>query len=233
MQKRTFIDVRVPTSFNDITIKEYFKVNEIYKGKGTLMEKEIEVMALIGRTHSAVVKKINIVQFKKIYGRFKFLEDIEALAKKKPKRYFWVKGVLYKTSFNVKKFKAEEWIDVMNYGKDGEQHLLNIHKSLAVHCKPVFSFRKNRAKRAKLFEESMTVGVAYPIFVFFYAVWRASIPHIRTYLESLMKENQRDLEKAVEDMKGLIDEKHLESIGVGLSRLTQLATLTPQNGIKS
>lgn len=233
MQKPTFISMRVPTNWSDITIKEFFKVNDIFKSKEDPMEKEMQVMSLIGRTNRAVVDKINIVQFKKIYAKFKFLEDIESLVKNKPKRYFWLKGTLYKTHFDIKKFKAEEWMDIMNYGKDAEKHLLNMHKSLAVHCKPVLSFRKDRVKRAKVFEESMTVGTAYPIFVFFYKVWQGSMPHIRIYLDGLMKENQKSLEKVVSDMKGLIDEKHLKSIGDGLSRLTRLATLTQRSGIKS
>lgn len=220
----TFISMRVPTKWSDISIEKYFAINERLKKGGKELDKQIGLLSIVTGRSEELINKIKYKQFGKIIKKLKFLETLN-IPESVP-RSFWLKGIKYKFKPNLNHFTAENLIDAMSYGKDGEYK--NMHKVLALYCKPVrwqFWVRQKNAERADIFYRNMSVATALPTYVFFSNVLRDLLPRIETYLGKMLNKEMKTIAKMAKELS--------RDTGVGSSPLTDSATVIPQNGTPS
>ena len=217
--------VKVPTSWSDIPIGQFSTINKYLKKDNSQLDKQIKLISIVCHQEVETIKKIKLKQFKHIIKKFKFLETLNI--SDKIVESFWIKGIKYRFRKNLNHFTAEDLIDIMSYGKDGEYK--NIHKILAIYCKPErwqFWLRKKKHKqRADIFYNNMSVAIALPIYVFFSNVLKDLLPRIEIYLERMLNREMKTIVKMGKELS--------QDTGVGSSPSTDLAMVTPQNGTPS
>ncbi len=216
--------VRVPLSWADIPIGQFSAINEYLKKDSSQLDKQIKLISIVCNQDIKTINKIKLKQFKEIIKKFKFLEELNI--SNKMVKSFWIRGIRYKFRKNLNHFTAEDLIDIMSYGKDGEYK--NIHKILAIYCRPEkwqFWLKQKHIERADIFYKRMSVATALPIYVFFSNVLKNLLPHIETYLGKTLNREMKIIVKMTKELSA--------DTGVGSSPLMDLATATPQNGTPS
>lgn len=216
--------MKIPTNWSDLSIEQFFAVNDYLKKDKSELDKQIGLLSILTGRSEELINKIKYKQFAKIIKKLKFLETLN-IPEGAPKS-FWLKGIKYKFKPNLNHFTAENLIDAMSYGKDGEYK--NIHKILALYCKPArwqFWVRQKSAERADLFYRNMSVATALPIYVFFSNVLSDLLPRIETYLAKMLNKEMKTIVKMAKKLS--------RDTGAGSSPLTGSATATLQNGTPS
>ena len=197
-------------NYADITIGQFQKLSH---SDFFTLEGQIEAIAIL--THKSIeeVEAIPIQDFKKYLKGLDTLHSLTYDDRFIPD--FIAGGVKFKVQRSIEKMTGGEYIDLTtftkspdNIGLKNDAIISNLHKILALFCKPVarwYQFYKPDINVEEHLQKYMKIETAYPLAVFFCNLLENLMPYLSDYLRSRLKE-----------MNLLLSEKnHLQATGVG------------------
>jgi hypothetical protein len=182
--------MKLPSSWKQITIKQYLEIDTIIKDTSLeLVERYIQILAAISGQSTDYFESIPIRKLKEYIRKLDFLSHPEEIKTKIPSS-FWLKGRRYSVSWRVTTLTGGQYIDLNVFTKDKDAITANLHNIMAVLCLPrkwwVFKSKYNGQQhkdRAALFYDNLSMAIAYPLAVFFCNLSVKLMPHIVLYLE--------------------------------------------------
>ena len=195
------MELKIPTSWEDITLGQYIELRPILQTKEDDIKRVINILCVLTGKKREEIRNVTIPDFHKLVKKMSFLND--PLPKQLNKRRFLIGGKWYEFKLDAKKMLFGEYISVMEIlQKSGDNEDLlfnNLHKILTVICRPVyktlFGFKSVDIdgdlirETANNFYNNMPITIAYPIGVFFYQRYPTLTKTIKT---SLMKEANKN-----------------------------------------
>jgi hypothetical protein len=181
--------MKLPKNWNEITIKQYLAIHKILTDKEIdIVDRQVMVLSELLNVSEQYVEALNIDVFKQMVVDTKFLYEVD-IDKRIPID-FEIDGVLYNFDPIKPIKKAGDFIDISHLTKESEEIIYNLHRIMAVLCKP--KGEQSYEERCDLFYNKLTIDKAYPISLFFSTVFQNLLPHIQN---SLVKENKKNLKK--------------------------------------
>lgn len=196
--------MKLPKGWHEVTIKQYLGINDLIIDQSIdMIDKQVRVIAeLTGRSIDEI-EQLDLSEFKSMCSQTSFLYE-------KPSDRltgsFIIDGVKYIFYPTKPIRKAKDFIDLSHLTKDKDHILDNIHKIMAVFCKP--ETEQDFNERAEIFLQKLTIDKAYPIAVFFWTVFQKLSPIIQN---SLIQTNQKRMTEMIE----MLEEELTTNIGHG------------------
>jgi hypothetical protein len=165
MQK---VKINVPTSWADITIRQFTEITRIKESNLDSIEKTIEIIAVATGTDREVIARISIDKLKDIYRRIAFVAAKEIQAQEVTESVK-IDGVEYVANLDIRKASAGQYIDLKEITKKPGEINFRIHEVMAIFFLPKGEQYNGETMldRAELFYEKMSIALAYPVAVFF------------------------------------------------------------------
>lgn len=166
-----------------ITISQYLQITDALLIPDHF-DKWARILSIItGKSEAHFINELTADQFKKQIKMHAYL--VKTAPSPKLRKYFWLKGKLYKVTSDITQLTGGQYCDLMTLCKDPDETLSNIHNILAVLCRPVFSKYNPETfhKTSQVFYKHLTMDKAYPLALFFCALYKNLIPVIKNYLE--------------------------------------------------
>lgn len=201
-----------------MTILQFQELYFIGQDKSFDLDKSVKMVGVVTGMTPDKVDKIPLKRFNRICRKITDYFDIlgnKTLQNTVPMQYIIAKGRLYKIHYRVDKLpiNAGNYVEVMKYGEDV---VTNLHKIMASICEPLkWSWRKFRFVPYKREHidiaadmEAANFKHAYHCAVFFYILWRVSMPLIQPYLvKELVKKgvNRSEAEKILTSLSKYLD----------------------------
>lgn len=174
--------MQVPNSWRDITIGRFIAAYDVLTAEHeSELDKEVAFCAAITGVTEDIIYALPIDEFKEISKQLSFVSNLETIGTKFPK-WFCIGGMIYRPVRDLRKLTGGQYIDLMTFVKGDDKRLIhNLHLIMATVCRPLFRRKykgETHAKTAAIFKEQMSVAIAYPVALFFCAVWLNSMPAI-------------------------------------------------------
>lgn len=189
--------MKIPKSWSEITIKQYLHVKELLEDSQDDIDFKIKLLSILTGEPEETYLNMEMGKFSSIANGLSFLSNLNI--SKKIIYSFRLNGKRFKFELDIKKLKASGYIDIMNYCNELNSTERNMHKILAVFASCYTWYGKkiemSHSEKADLFFNKMPITIAYPVAVFFWALWNNSIKNIEIYLEKEMKKMKKELEK--------------------------------------
>lgn len=236
--------MRIPKSFNQVTVSQYQRISPIYQK----IEKESDELSKIASNDSIdeVMKGLSIcekrISIRENWGRILSvltdepphvfinmeIRDLDNIIKSlnwlvngniKPKKrkYLFIKGHLHKAKLDAKQFNTAQYVEIKTFLSRGNW-IEEMHNILASIYSPLTfkGFKHNGETHQERAEFFKTVPVSkvYPV-VFFYSVqFKDSMKRIQEYGLKMLKEKQKEIDQHLIQTLKLV----LEDIGDGTVR---------------
>lgn len=197
--------------WSKVTIRQFVELKDLKLEND--LETKITILSIITGKPEDYFYDMELSKLREYASGVSFINKVPS---EKIKYTFKIKGIKFVANTDIRSYKGSDYIDLMNYCKDGSKINDNLHNILSVICKPYKWFREvkmSKKEKADLFYEHLTIDIAYPIAVFFYRVWNSLIAHIQTSLEKERKQIQKKIWKMSLKSKR---QKHLKTDGNGL-----------------
>jgi hypothetical protein len=188
--------INVPTSWEDISIRQFIQLNNLKKLEDQdEIEYMMEIIGIMCNLTRKEVLEIPVPDLKYIYSRLSFTLSLPEAKQVKVK--YVLDGITYIPVLEPSKMIAGQYIDIKEFSKNG---LDNLHYLMA--CIYIPEGEKYNqtlvTDTAKKFYEKMNVSVAYPLAVFFSTLLNDSIKITHDYL---MEETRDQMRKILQDFK--------------------------------
>jgi hypothetical protein len=204
----------LPTSLSQITLKTYASIDRILKDPDldTARKDTLMLALLSGKTEEEILE-VTLQDRNRVLQKLDFLN--EAFGEQKPGRFskparfrrLKVKGQRFHVINAAGQLTGGQYIDLMNFLKDPEALVRNIHNVLAVICLPLkFGILRQKykgsehARVARLFLEHLTVADALPVLVFFCRLSRHLTPGIMDYLNRQTRTRMQQLQGRMQEI---------------------------------
>jgi hypothetical protein len=177
--------MNIAKNWNQISIGQFQQINAAIKNypDNAITQAVWILSALTGNTREELLALDFAKDFKPMMRQLDWVHSTP-LPSQLPKQ-FELEGDSYQLVYEMKQRTTGQFIDLAHFTADPEQIIPNLHFILAVLCIPLG--QKDHAEgfeqRAKLFQQKLSIAIAYPIATFFLKLWVDSLPHILTYLE--------------------------------------------------
>lgn len=177
--------MNIANNWNRISIGQFQQINAALKNyPDNVITQSVWILnALTGKTRDELLSLDFVKDFKPLMHELDWVHTTP-LPTQLPKQ-FELEGGHYTLVYDMKQRTTGQFVDLAHFTADPEQIIPNLHFILAVLCVP--EEQKNHAEgfeqRAKLFQQKLSIAIAYPIATFFLKLWVDSLPHILTYLE--------------------------------------------------
>lgn len=180
------IELKVPTSYEDITIAEYQAIQEIYERVKTKELAVLECIALLCEVDKKHMRHIKAADIEKVTSMMAFLWQPDKSGHEL-KRTFMHEGTKYGFIPDLSNLSVGEFADLDNYTTDDK----NLHKVMSILYRPVlrevgefydiepYDPQPRYAETAKGFPMSIAMGAL----VFFYATAKALSQDLEIYLK--------------------------------------------------
>lgn len=172
---------------------------DIYK---IIQDKDLETLDRHAMVISALLQKpldvvydLPINEFKEMVSKTQFLYE-NNMPEKIP-MHIEIDGIVYHFDPIRPIKKAGEFIDISHLTKDKDLTIYNLHKVMAVLCKP--KQEQDYNERCEIFLHKMTMDNCYPLSVFFLNVSLKSAPIIKDYLEKQVLKNKKIMVEILEE----------------------------------
>lgn len=176
--------MQVPKSWKDITISRFIAAYDILQlNFDSELDKEVAYMAAICNTTEEAILKLPIPEFKRLAKELQFVSDLESIGTRFPK-WFAINGRAFRPIADMTKVTAGQYTDLSHFTQQEDGIIHNLHNIMAVVCLPFFQRQYKGYKHERLaafFKENMSMSIAYPIALFFCAVFLISIPDTLDY----------------------------------------------------
>lgn len=211
-QPTLYTDMKLPTSWAEVTIRQYHQVISIFNvHKDDWVETQIKLLALFSGQTVKEVEQINYMELKKEAAKLAFLS--EPIPEGKLASTFKLKGKVYKAALLHSDMKGGQFMDFSHAGKGctPEELPYHMHELIASMCQTRIDNPKvNWFKRVtatwkyegydKTAEDflDMPMTLAYPYYVFFCNV-------LTNLQEPILEYSQKQIKKTLKKAKELME----------------------------
>ena len=186
--------MNVPKDWAGISIKTYLQIHNILTDKTIdIIDSQVELVAVLTGQTAKEIEDLDIVVFKELVRDTQFI--FENNIPKEIPLTIEIDGVEYLFDFMKPIKKAGDFIDISHLTKKPEDTIYNIHKIMAVLCKPLKE--QSFEERCDIFYEKLTIDKAYPIALFFWTVFQSSLSIIQNSLDKQIEKNLKVMEEMV------------------------------------
>jgi len=188
-------------SWNELTVKEYFELNDLLSSKMDYVTKCAAIVALLeGRSIDDVMDYPLNDYVKKVEGIAFIKEEIPPVSITPNLK---INGRDYLVNLEISKMTASEYIDFVTLSEQPIEENMSKILALFIHpakrVKSFFGLRLERDKSievlevAKELEEHLPITVASSLMLFFCKVYRTSVAYMVTSLERQIAREKRRL----------------------------------------
>jgi hypothetical protein len=198
-------EVTIPTSWEGITIQKFVDYYRAAHAKDVdEFDKELHLLSILTGLDVSDIECLALSDIKMLIEKTSFVKQLDIKDNLPGK--FICKGKWFKVNYEVNKLSGGQYIDLMDFCKDDAKIMENLHFIIATITTPLTLFffeekydhitnRKRRTElynesfknRAELFRRHLPVSIAYPLALFFYAVWEKLLPSIEDCLKGELK----------------------------------------------
>ena len=193
--------MKLPKSWFDVSIEQFLQYTTICTRKWEdPIDLEINVLATFSGKTTQEIEKLKT---KELMAYIKQLDFLKALPSQKVHSHFKCNGKQYKATLLFDDMTAGQFVnfsDVLK-GVKKEDYIYQMHELIAVMCVkrsgwwfPKYEY-KGYKEASDEFYKHMSIGVAYPYYVFFCNVMDKALLDTQSYLlkkmEKLKRSNQR------------------------------------------
>lgn len=199
------IEFKVPTSWQDITIKQFcewnFHVNDC-GGKLENLKDILNALVILLDSNEEDLRKLNSKQISKLLSSLDFLsKPIPDLPLEKT---IVINDVAYTCDLDIRSFSAGQYIDLTEILKDKENLKDRINEVIACLYVPVGkeygSYDIEKVKN--IFYDNMSIQHAHNVSNFFLLLSKTLQSNIQEYLKQKQKTELKELDKQIRDLIG-------------------------------
>lgn len=213
--------MRVPKSFNQVTVSQYQRVVPIYKK----IEKETDsliiasdwarIISILSDVTPAEVENLPLSQLTSIIKSLDWL--VQGKMPFRKRKYLFVNGRIHRATFKAKGFNTAQYVEIKTFLGRGDM-LSEMHNILATIYSPLTKkgFRHNglnHSERAEAFKQ-ISVAKVFPTVFFYSKAYRRLIKNITEYGIKLQREKMKEADQLL--MSTL--REALENIGDGTAQ---------------
>lgn len=172
--------MRASNSWDKITISQFVNINNINDSDLDLLDKQTEITAILYNTTTSNIEDLGVNEYKEAV---QIIKNLDKPFPTEPKQVFKVNGKTYRFMHEINKWSWGQWISVMELLKDKthKEVLENLARLLSIVCVPMKRNWRGKLVPCKFdgykvseieqeFYDHLTMDVANPISVFFYAL---------------------------------------------------------------
>lgn len=194
--------VKLPGSWSQIPIGKFPHIYDILKDDGIEpVDKEIRVISEITGLHVATIENIALDDLRKLIDKIRFIFSLEM---PKPLHKFKQAGYTWKLNYDVTKITGGEFITLTKLNETEDSTIQNLPEIAAIFCKPYKRKWFGKLVPANLTDNekaeiigTASVGVIYPMCVFFCKVLKDLYPAILDYLKDRRMEILTKIESEI------------------------------------
>lgn len=200
--------MRIPQKWSDLKIKQFIELRAALEMRDieSLDRNVLIVSALLDKPVEWVEENLSLVDLTNIIGQCTFTKELPPA--KAAKRFF-LGGKLWRMDLEMKNILPAQYIDISLLTKTDEDIIENMHKIMAIFCRPWYQRKydsRKAEKYAEIFYKDMSSDFAYSSALFFYHLYTASLDATRTYLlkqaEELMKKVEAEQARLASNAHG-------------------------------
>lgn len=192
--------VNYPTSWQDVTIKQYYDLLEVINIEANDEDKALMMLgALTGIPIEDLQSKVPISELKKAIDALQF---IGGKTDYKPKVVLRLGKRKFEFDMILKESNAASFISLSDYCKDAETTKKNIHNIIAVFTHELGWFGRRKARTihsqkemAEYFLNNLTMDKAFGYSAFFLTSYKALLKSTADYLKRKQMKIARELMK--------------------------------------
>ena len=211
--------MKLCTNWDDVTIRQFIELSKLTNDDS--VEYNISVIALMSGKTKDEIESLPIEELTPLIKKVQFINHLPI--KHLLPTHLKVNGKRYLVNLNVSELTGSGYIDLKTLTKDENKIVDNLHLILTCFVKPAKKTWYGKWKPIKVdaneqmqiaddFLNHFSVGIAYPLAVFFCELYPNLILGIQQYL---LKKSQRELKQLESSLKQHIP-KHTMSTGVGI-----------------
>lgn len=196
--------ITIPTTWFDVSIENFPLIYDIIRDKEIdPIDREIRILSILSGLPVADIEKIKIDKLKELIKSVNFIVKMEF---PKHQEMFRHNGFRWVVNYDISKLSAGEFISISKLTESEEMIMQNLPQLVAMFVKPYkFSWFKFKEVEMDYNERlkhinTMSVGIIYPLCVFFCKVIENLYPAIEDYLVNQMKEARLKMENEVKKL---------------------------------
>ena len=205
--------IELPNSWHDISIEKFPLIYDIVRDEDLEdTEKKIRVLSILSGLSVNELMKINIDSINKLIDEIQFIFKME-LPKEvetfKHDKYRWV------VNYDITNLSAADFISLSKLTENEDTIINNLPEITSIFIKP-FEYKWFKKREIELnYKEKvalikqMSVGIVYPIAVFFCSV----IVSLQTDIEDYLEKQSQEVMKIMESE---LSNKSMQNTGVGI-----------------
>jgi hypothetical protein len=205
--------IELPNSWHDISIEKFPLIYDIVRDEDLEdTEKKIRVLSILSGLSVNELMKINIDSINKLIDEIQFIFKME-LPKEvetfKHNKYRWV------VNYDITNLSAADFISLSKLTENEDTIINNLPEITSIFIKP-FEYKWFKKREIELnYKEKvalikqMSVGIVYPIAVFFCSV----IVSLQTDIEDYLEKQSQEVMKIMESE---LSNKSMQNTGVGI-----------------
>lgn len=196
--------ITIPTTWFDVSIENFPLIYDIIRDKEIdPIDREIRILSILSGLPVADIEKIKIDKLKELIKSVNFIVKMEF---PKHQEMFRHNGFRWVVNYDISKLTAGEFISISKLTESEEMIMQNLPQLVAMFVKPYkfswFKFKEVEMDYNERLEhiKSMSVGIVYPLCVFFCKVIENLYPAIEDYLVNQMKEARLKIKNEVKKL---------------------------------
>ena len=196
--------ITIPTTWYDVSIENYPLIYDIIRDKEIdPIDREIRVISILTGLSVADIEKIRIDKLKELIKSVNFIFKMEF---PKHQEMFRHNGFRWVVNYDISKLSAGDFISISKLTESEESIISNLPKLVSMFVKPYkLKWFKLQEVEMSIQERlnhinSMSVGIIYPLCVFFCKVIENLYPVIEDCLVNQMKEVRLKMENEVKEL---------------------------------
>jgi hypothetical protein len=205
--------IELPNSWHEIEIGKFPLIYDIVRDNDLEdTNKKIRVLSILSGLSVNELMKINIDSINKLIEEIQFIFKMEF--PKEVEKFTYDKYMWY-VNYDITNLSAGDFISLSKLTENEDTIINNLPEIMALFIKP-FEYKWFKKKEIELdYKEKvalikqMSVGIVYPIAVFFCSVIASLQTDIEDYLENQSQEVMKILESE-------LNSKSMQNIGVGI-----------------
>lgn len=183
-------------SWDDVSINEYYEIQDILAGEGEWFDKEVEVLAILCDCTPDDIYNLTMAEVNDLTGKIGWISDFKYPQKWSIKKLN-IAGQPYKVVLDLQEMSVSQYIDFQAfYSKnDLKQYIGNILAVFLIPKGKDYCDGYNASELATSFRDTVPITVACSLFFSFARRLRISIKATLIYYQIMLKKLQKMLRK--------------------------------------
>jgi hypothetical protein len=203
--------ITVPTSWADVTVKQFIELSEVPKLGFDDMDSKLKILSILTGVDDEYFLNIKTSDLKVLIAKTNFVHTNPANLHIRQK--VMINGRRYRINYLPSELLAGEYIDMTNLTKDKDKINENLPKICAIYLKPVnvFGFKKRKCYKKvdsklvqtlesrewteKYIPDQLTMDIVFPMSAFFLKLWEGLTKATLLYSEREITKQRMKAEK--------------------------------------